>query len=78
MIIEDTTILANVTVACLSVFLVGSLHFLIETGIQMLIMVKKVIKKICGKKSINQVSDVKKQKKQKSSKKKEEKSLKKK
>lgn len=41
-------------------------------------MVKKVIKKICGKKSINQVSDVKKQKKQKSSKKKEEKSLKKK
>ena len=56
----------------------GSLHFLIETGIQMLIMVKKVIKKICGKKSINQVSDVKKQKKQKSSKKKEEKSLKKK
>jgi hypothetical protein len=61
--LQDQAILSWATVLCLGIFLVGSLHFLLETSIKIMRMVYRVIKKWCKKGSKNQVTDSNKNKK---------------
>ena len=56
---EDEFFLSYATVTCLGVFLIGSLHILLETAFKMLRLLIKLIKKLCKNGSKNQVADIK-------------------
>lgn len=64
LVFEDAEILSYTSIICLCVFLVGSIHYLIESAVKMIRIIIKVVKRLYKKFKNNKISDRKNGKKQ--------------